>query len=462
MELKLRFVTGISLALLCLVVGCGRGEMYQTKIDTARRQLRLVEDTPALETLGVSDDSDAPAEFHYLKAIALERLNRHEAAVSEIKRATTADPTSAKYKAYELKLRLFARDRESLEQLLKLSDDYGSLGSVALFVTYAHQAKGVLLEAERKPKAAEYHFDRKKRTFATALTLAHEIPEWHRELIIFALQEQQQEEAMKLIDGILKVDPKNLPMRNKKLQVLLALKKNDDAVLLARELFDESQQQMEGAEAYAAVLSLGEVNERHDLEFQKLQEKYPRSLQIICRRAAYMTRGGNLLDAFKLLDDAMPGQPTKSARETLAYASITLPLEIGNADFAEQRLQKCRSEISDPLLVEYFEARLLYLKRQYSEAVRKMLNIVAAEKKNPGKSSALALDALTWVRRILADRVMSDQINVAIDKSEKTIKPGPQPEPKAQPEPPKPEPRSKPEADTKPAPVSESSPAQVP
>ena len=426
-ELSHRSGSRASIALLCVLVGCGRGEMYQTKIDTARQQLHLVEDTQALETLGVPNDSDAPPEFHYLKALSLDRLNRHEAAVSEIKRAVAANPNNPKYKGFELKLRLFSRDRDSLEQLLKLSDDFGSLGSVALFVTYAHQAKGLLLEVERKPKAAEYHFERKKRTFATALTLAHEIPEWHRELIIFALQDQQYAEGLKLIDGILKTAPKNLPMRNKKLQVLLALKQHDEAALLARELFDDSNQQMDGAEAYAAVLAMASVNDQNDVEFEKLQAGFPRSIQVLCRRAAYLTRAGRMHEAFKLIDDAIPTQSTKSARETLAYASITLPLEIGNVEFAEQRFQKYRSEISDPLLLDYFEARLLYLRHQYREAVQKMLNIVEAEKKNPGQSSALAADALAWIRRILTDRVVSDQMNVAIDKSETVIKTEPAP-----------------------------------
>ena len=72
-----------------------------------------------------------------------------------------------------------------------------------------------------------------------------------------------------------------------------------------------------------------------------------------------------VVKAFEMLDQAMKEQPDKAARQQLAFVSVSLPLEIDASDYAEERLRICRSEISDPLLIEYFEARILYLKDQH-------------------------------------------------------------------------------------------------
>lgn len=410
----------MALVVVALVAGCQNAEQFNPKVDAARQHLRLSEDQKALEVLSVTNDSGAPPEFHYLKAITLDRLGRTEAATAEIKRATTVEPNNPKYKGFELKLRLFARDRASLDQLIELNDQFASVGPVALYATYAFQAKAVMLNADNKPKAADFHAQRKQQTLATALTLAKDMPEFHRELIIFAMQNQKLNDALELINGLLEVDPKSVPARNQKIQVLLQLKEPDDAAKIAKQLYEEAGKRVAGAEAYSIVLSAASQSSEHDDEFSKLRSEFPYNAAITTRYATYLTRAGHLLKAFELLDQAMKEQPDKAARQQLAFVSVSLPLEIDASDYAEERLRICRSEISDPLLVEYFEARILYLKDQHHEAVQKMLNIVAAERKNPGTSSKLAAEALAWVRRILADRLIGDQIKNVIDSTQKT------------------------------------------
>lgn len=405
------------MVLLVVASGCSNAEYFQKKVDSARTQLRLSEDQKALETLSVTSDSGAPPEFHYLKAITLDRLGRNEAATAEIRRATAAEPNNPKYKGLELRFRLFARDRTSLDQLIELNDQFAAVGPVALYATYAFQAKAVMLGAENKPKAAEVHEQRKQQTLATALTLSKDMPEFHRELIIFAMQNQKLSEALTLIDGLLEVDSKSVPARNQKIQVLLQLKEPDAATVIAKQLYEESGKRGPGAEAYATVLSTASNSAEHDAEFEKLRTEFPYNPIIVTRFATYLTRAGQMLKAFEFLDQAIKEQPDKSARQHLAFVSVTLPLEIEAPEYAEERLRVCRAEFNDPLLLDYFEARILYLKHQYREAVQKMLNIVAAEQKNPGRSSPLATDALAWVRRILADRLVGDQIKNVIDKT---------------------------------------------
>lgn len=406
--------------IVAFVAGCQNAEHFKSKVEAARQHLRLSDDQQALEVLSVTSDSGAPPEFHYLKAITLDRLGRTEAATAEIRRATTIEPNNPKYKGFELKLRLFARDRASLDQLIELNDQFASVGPVALYATYAFQAKAVMLDAENKPKAADFHSQRKQQTLGTALTLAQDMPEFHRELIVFAMQNQKLPEALALIDGLLDIAPKNVPARNQKIQVLLQLKEPDAAAKIAKQLYEESGKRTSGAEAYAVVLSATSQSTEHDEEFHKLRNEFPYNAAVMTRYATYLTRGGHMLKAFELIDQAIKEQPEKAARQQLAFVSVSLPLEIDAPEYAEERLRLCRAEISDPLLLEYFEARILYLKRQYHEAVQKMLNIVAAERKNPGSSTTLATEALTWVRRILADRLVGDQIKNVIDSAQKT------------------------------------------
>ncbi len=410
----------MALVVLALVAGCQNAGHFTTKVEAARQHLRLSEDQKALEVLSVPNDSGAPPEYHYLKAVTLDRLGRSEAATAEIRRATSVEPDNPKYKGFELKLRLFARDRASLDQLIELNDQFASVGPVALYATYAYQAKSVLLETENKPKAAEFHSQRKQQTLATALTLAKDMPEFHRDLITFAMQNQMLKEALGLIDGLIEVDPKSTPARNLKIHVLLQLNESNAAARIAKQLYEEEGRRTAGAEAYAVVLSAAQQSPEHDEEFNKLLAEYRFNAPIMTRYATYLTRSGHILKAFELLDQAMKEQPDKAARQQLAFVSVSLPLEIESPDYAEERLRLTRAEISDPLLIEYFEARILYLKKQHHEAVQKMLNIVAAERKNPGSTSKLATDALAWVRRILADQLIGDQMKNVIDSTQNT------------------------------------------
>ena len=402
---------------LCSLVGCGNADFFQKKIDAGRLQLQLSEDEKALETLSAPNDNDAPAEYHYLKALTLDRLGRAEAANAEIRRAVEAEAGNPKYKGLELRFRLFARDRNSVDQLIELNGKHASVGAVALFSTYAYQAKSLLLKAENKPQAAEFHEKRKQETLDTALTLAKDMPELHRDLITFAVQNGKHDEALSLANGLLALSPKSVPARNQKLQVLLLLKEPDDAAKIAAELYDEMGRQLVGAEAYASVLAMTSTSAEHDKEFAELRGKYPYSTTVLTKYATYLTRAGRLVNALELLDAAIQEQPNKSQREQLAFVAITLPLEIDATEYAEERLKRYRDELTDPLLIDFFEGRILFQKRQYHDAVQRMLNIVAAEKKNPGKSTALAKEAFGWVQRSLSAQLRGTQIQVAIDKT---------------------------------------------
>ncbi len=392
-----------------------RQTMFAEKIDEARKHLQLSSDEAALESLSVTSDTDAPPEFRYLKAVTLDRLKRHEPAHAEIRRAITAAPNDPKYKGLELKFRMLARERSAVDQLIELNRDYSSTAAVALFAAYGFKAKAILLEQDGNPKSADYHNQRMQQTLDTAITMAADIPEFHPELLTFAIREEMPNEALGLIDGLLKIDPQSISLRSKKVRVLVALKQIDDAAKLAEVLYAETDENLQGAEYFAAVLSQTTENEHRDEIFDKLVDRFPRSTVVVSKYAVYLTRSGRLPKAQKQLDDAIARQTDKEERESLAFVSITLPLEVNAPAIAEEYLRKHRKYLQDDLLVDFFEARILYLRKQHGDAVRKMMHIVEASKSGKGGSRMFATEALTWVRRILAEKMMTNQLDEVIE-----------------------------------------------
>lgn len=397
-----------------------REAAYEELAVEARPLLQRSLNEEALDALSALDGTSAPPENRYLKAIALDRLQRYEAANAEIRLAIEAAPDNPKYKAYELKLRLFARDRDSLDQLIELNREFASIGAVALLATYGFQAKAVLLTAENKPKAADYHSKRQQQTLSTALTLAKEIPELHPELLQFTLRENRHEDSLRVIDGLLRFDPDHLELRNEKVRVLLALKRIDEAIELAEVLYEETGSTKQGAEYFAAIVAQGSDKPEYNNKLKRLTELYPFSSQIPSRYAAYLTRTGHLSEAVQMLSETLEKHSDEREKEALAFAMISLPLEVNAPDEAEEALRQYRQHLKDPLLVDYFEARILYLRKRHSDAVQRMLKIVGAAKAEGGGSRQLAAEALNWVRTILADKVLAEQMQLVIDSSQKS------------------------------------------
>lgn len=388
-----------------------RQQMYLDKIATARQQLQLSKHDDALKTLSVTSDTDAPPEFRYMKALTLDRLKRYEPANAEIRRAIAAAPNNPKYKGLELKLRMLARERSAVDQLIELNRDYASVAAVALFASYGFKAKAMLLQSDGNPKSAEYHEQRRKQTLDTALTMSADIPELHPELLTFAIREELPNEALALIDGLLELDPENISLRSDKVRTLVALKRIDEAAKLAEVLYNETDRNIQGADYFASVLAQTTESKERDALFEDMISRFPRSTVVVSKFAVYLTRSGRLPAAQKQIAEAIDRQTDAGERESLAFVSITLPLEVNAPSVAEEYLRKNRKHLRDDLLVDFFEARILYLRKQFGDAMRKMLHIVEASKNNKSGSRVFAKEALTWIRRILAEKVMTEQFD---------------------------------------------------
>lgn len=404
-------VLAVGISILVWVSRASRQALFTDKVAAAREFLQLSKNDDALAVLSSIEDIDAPAEYHYLKAITLDRLQRFEAANSEIGRALAQSPNSPRYKGLELRFRMMAREKAAMDQLIELNRDFASVAAVALFATYGFQAKALLLNSGNEPKAARYHHDRKMQTLDTALTLSADIPELHPELLRFAMRNKRADDALRLVNGMLKLDADSLDLRSQKVRILTALGNPDAAAVLAIELYEETGSKKEGAEFVASVLAQTSHNKTNDQMFEQLLKDYGRSPVVVTKQAIYLTRHGHLQGAQKQLDEAMQRMKNPDDRETLAFVAITLPLEARVADLAQERLRQYGGYLQDQLLKDYFTARILYLRERHSEAVQMMLGIVKSSGGKTDGSQALAQEALSWIRQILSEKVLNEQMD---------------------------------------------------
>ena len=246
-------------------------------------------------------------------------------------------------------------------------------------------------------------------------TLRESITEFHPDLFRMAMLQQRHQPALEIIDGLLKLKPDSSTLKTNKVKVLTLLKQSDEAAQIAGEMFAEGDKKEDQAEFYAVALSQTSSSEKHDEEFSSLLRQFGRSTVIASKYAIYLARTSRLEQAEEHLEKSIKKQTTGEGKEALAFVAITLPLEGKAPDMAETRLRQYRPLLTDPLLVEYFEARILYLRKQYREAIRRFLNIVELSRKQGPASHMMAKEALVWVRNILADKLIVQQMQKALE-----------------------------------------------
>jgi len=406
----LAVVTAIGLGIYLWVSQANRQTDFAKKIVAARGYLQLSKNNDALLVLSSVEDIDAPAEFRYLKAITLDRLKRYEPANSEITRAIAQAPNNPRYKGLELRFRLMARDKSAMDQLIELNRDFASVAAVALFSTYAFRAKALLLHSTDRGKAAEHHHRRTMQTLDTALTLSADIPELHPELMRFAMRNKRPDDALRLVNDMLERDPQDLDLRSQKVRILVAVRKADEAATLAIELYEETGKKQEGAQYVASVLAQASHSKTNDRMFEQLLKDFGRNPVVVTKHAVYLTRHGHLQGAQKQLDEAMQRMKTPQDREMLAFVSISLPLEAKVVELADEQLRKYEQYLQDQLLKDYFTARILYLRERHTESVQMMLKIVKSAGTQQDGSQVLAQEALSWIRQILSEKVLREQM----------------------------------------------------
>ena len=384
---------------LTILSGCGPSAPLPP-LQQARDLLQRSDATAALDTLaGLNGSSD----IHYLRGVALLQLDKLDAARGEFDTAFE-ESDEPRIRACRLRLQLFARNLSAAEKLIALELDHPSDALVRLSCVYAYEALAVRLAAESRHEAAAAHRTRAARALATALTLASEIREFHPELLDFAVEYDQAAAALRLVRLIRKRNPNNAVMERREVRLLIALGEQEESIRRGRRLHLRSPDDPLSAELYASAMATASTSRSHDSTFRKLRKRFPGQIALIAQHARYLATNHKLTSACQILATALDSQVIhrrgSDDRWPLIQAAITLPLQAGSTGLAEQQLNRYRNQITDELLVTYFEGQLLHLQQDYDGAQQKMTEVLKARVDAVGRRDPLVTEAVRWLQRI--------------------------------------------------------------
>ena len=403
----------IFLLLLAALPGCG-GERLSPAALAARTALRLARPQEALDKLSEgAGDSTPPG--HFLRACALEQLERIDAAKAEIKLALDAAPKNPKYQGYALRLRLFDGDETAIEPLLELYNQNSSSGAVSLYAIYAFQAKHVQQRSEEKLRAARVQLSNAQAALTTALKLSGEIPEHHRELLGMAVWFEQPDDAIKLVEALLKEDSQNPELLRDRVKVLLMAKRPGETISAASALYKQQDRTEVASVEFANTLNRLPPSPVVMREYESLRESFPTNTAILMRHCWSLGKAGRSAEACEELAKAFHQQTDPRRRRTLAQSAIAIPLETGDADTADQQLKIFRKEIRDDQLIAYFEGQIAALRKDYETSVSKMQDVVNIFRTDSNASPELARIALGHIQQALIEQQLAEQIRKAAE-----------------------------------------------
>ena len=404
------------LATLCLLMtlsGCG-GEQLSPQGVAARKALQFARPKEALDKLSEGTGDTTP-EGHYLRAFALEQLNRLDAAKAEIKLALDAAPKNPKYKGYSLRLKLFERDDTAIEPLLELHKENPSSAAVALYAVFAFQAKHVRQRADMKLRAARVQLENAQTSLKTALTLAGQIPECQRELLGMAVWFEQPDDALKLVDALLRDEPDNIEFLRDRIKVLLLAKQSVDAISSATTLYKRLERTEAAAVEFANILNRLPPSPAVLGQYDTLREHFPSNTAILLRYCWSLGKAGRSKEACAELAKAIGQQTDPRRRRTLAQSAIAIPLEAENDEIAAEQLKRFRKEIRDDQVLAFFDGQLASLRQDYALAIEKMQDVVNVYRTDSNASPELARMALGRIQRMLTEQQLAEQIRKAAE-----------------------------------------------
>jgi len=385
--------------ILGLLAGCGSQDP-PPGVALARNHLQHDDAQLALDSLaGLSGSAD----IHYLKGVALMQLDKLPAAMDEFD-AGLEISDQPRIRACRLKLRLFARDLPSAAKLIELELEHPADPVVRLACVYAYEAQAVRLAAEAKHEAAAAHRRRAATALDTALALVAEIPEFHPELLDFAVEYGQAQSALRLVRLMREQEPTDARLERREIRLMMATGDRDEAMGRAHRLHLRDVDDPAAAELYAASLATSTTRRPHDSAFRNLRKRFPGRIALIAHHARYLAANQKLTSACQMLATALESQgmspKADSDRWPLIQAAINLPLQAGATGLAEQQLNRYRGEIGDELLVTYYEGQLLHLQQDYDGAQQKMTEVLRGRVDRGGRRDPLVTEAVRWLQRI--------------------------------------------------------------
>ena len=439
--------------LLSLLAGCF-GKSTRQEITDARRWLQIGKNQQALDAL-----SEVPsAEAHYLRAVALDRLKRADAAKKEIDLALAEIPEDLRYQSFALRLKLYQGNIQTIKEADRLHQAHPSSAAVCLCQFYAQQGQTVLYVSQKDADKAKQSRADALDALKTSITLQEEIPEFHREMLSLALAFRLTDSVVSLVEKLYAAAPDDPNLIRDRINAYLLLGKVDRALTEAQTLYQMEQQSESSAAFYATVLARVHPDDQRLETFREIYERYPQNTEIVSKFAVFLVKAERLTEAISLLDQTIEKLTDRKQQQMLVYVTIDLPLEAGMPLIAENQLKKYgKSHLAQNLLQTYFEGRIAYLKGNHEEALKKMADVIQAQKDERSGNRRLAQEALLWSRKILADRAVSLQLENAANAVQKKPTEG-----KPSPTPAKPDPSAAPAARAAETPASANGPKPEP
>lgn len=401
------------LLVLTTLPGCG-GERLSPAAISARKALQFARPQEAIDKLSDGSGDSTPA-GHFLRAVALEKLERLDAAKAEIKLALDAAPNNPKYKGFSLRLKLFDGDESAIDPLLELHEQNPSSAAVSLYSVFAYQAKHVRQRSEMKLRAARVQLDNAQTALKTALSLSSEIPEHHRELVGMAVWFEQPDDAIKLVDVVLREEPDNIEFLRDRVKVLILAKTPGETISAANALFKRLERTEAAAVEFANTLNRLPPSPVALSQYETLRDTFPANTAILLRYCWSLGKLGRSEDACDELGKAIEQQTDARRRRTLAQSAVAIPLESGEIDVADQQLKKLRKAIGDDQMVAYFEGQIAASRKEFDTAVSKMQDVVNIYRSDSSASPELARIALSHIQQTLTEQQLAEQIRKAAE-----------------------------------------------
>lgn len=391
----------LALAFLCLagIAGCG-ARQEPIEVEKAAAFLRVGRAQEALENLSGIDTPRAC----WLKSIALERLNQLDDARAQIARALEQQPKNPEFQGMQLRLQLYQAKMEAVDGILKLRDENRTSAALALFAFYAHAARSVHAQVLMKDEEARAEGSKAIDALTSAIALGSDIPEFQRELLSLAVKSNLGQGVDLLSEKLYRYAPDDVSIVNDRLSVLALTGRPDEAVSVAQQLYELKKHDDASAVTFAGVLELSTPSVDHDRMFETLVRETPGQPTLALKYAVYLTRSRRLKEAVATMEETLAKQKDPGMRQAILDALMGLTLEAGDPDVAENRLNRYRGEIADPLLIAYFEGRIRFLRKDYIGALARLSEVVNAQKDAVGTQRPLAAEALAWTQVILADK----------------------------------------------------------
>lgn len=398
----------IGCLLLAGLSGCGaKGD--PPEIVKARKLLQLNKPKNALESLSKTTTPQG----YWLKAICLERMEQLDDARGQIDKALELDPSNSEYRGFLLRLKLYKADMKAVDEILTLREENRASAALALFSFYAHVARSVHLKMTNHEADSRVEGGRAMQALNSAITLGAEIPEFQREILSLAIKSQMIDNADLVSGKLLEAAPDDPGINQDRLTILTAMNQYDLALQVAEHLYNLKSRNEEMASQFASVLERSSATPDHDRMFEVLITDHPRQYGLVVKRAVYLTRSRRFQEGLKDLDTALAAQTDADGRRLFIDSIMTIALESGEVEICEERLAKYRKEIKDPLVIAYFEGRIRYLQKDYVGALRRLSQVLEGQKGAVGTDRHLAMEAMQWSRRIMADREAAEALDAA-------------------------------------------------